>query len=112
MNQQTLKEIENKLIKEKELIEENLKQLASQLDFGDDIDEGEEEADESEETGNFLSVKTNQEQRLQQIANALQRIHDETYGICEQCGREIESEVIEAAPESELCKKCKETKRM
>ena len=111
MNKEELKKIEEKLIEEKKLIEANLKRFESELDFGDDTDHMEEEADEIEETANFLSVKENQDKRLEQIETALERIKNGTYGICTECGGAIEKEVLAVDPESLLCKKCKVSKR-
>ena len=107
MNKEELKKLEEKLLDEKKLIEANLKRFESELDFGDDIDHGEEEADEAEETESFLSIKENQDKRLKQIENALRKIQNGTYGICEECGGKIEKEILDIDPESSLCKSCK-----
>ncbi len=111
MNKEELKKTEERLIEEKKLIETNLKKFESELDFGDDIDHMEEEADEIEETVNFLSVKENQDKRLKQIETALERIKNGTYGICIECGGKIEKEVLAVDPESLLCKQCKVKQR-
>ncbi len=111
MNKEELKKIEEKLIEEQKLIEANLKKFESELDFGDDIDHMEEEADEIEETANFLSVKENQDKRLKQIETALERIRNGTYGTCIECGGKIEKEILAVDPESLLCKQCKASKR-
>ncbi len=107
MNKEELKEAERKLLAEKAVIEKDLARFEETLDFGNDIDHGEEESDESEERGNFLSVKRSQDARLAQIGRALQKMEDGTYGVCEGCGGQIEKEVLKADPESLLCKKCK-----
>ena len=107
MTKEELKEIEHKLLAEKAAIEKEMTRFKETLDFGDDIDHGEEESDESEEMGNYLSVKRSQDARLEQINKALQKIKDGTYGVCEGCGGTIEKEVLKADPESLLCKKCK-----
>jgi len=40
---------------------------------------------------------------LKAINDALERIQNETYGICEVCGKEIEEERLEAVPWTTLC---------
>jgi len=38
---------------------------------------------------------------------ALEKIRDATYGVCESCAQEIESERLEAMPVTSLCVECK-----
>jgi DnaK suppressor protein len=45
---------------------------------------------------------------LEKIDRALQKIKDNTFGICEECGDEISVKRLEARPETTLCIKCKE----
>ena len=66
------------------------------------------EADEAEELGNQLSVGDTVRERLNQIDEALGKIENGTYGICEECGRVISEKVLQAAPESVLCAECKQ----
>jgi RNA polymerase-binding protein DksA len=49
----------------------------------------------------------NAEQVLSEIAAALQRIDDRTYGICFNCGNEIPRARLEANPWASLCIDCK-----
>lgn len=44
---------------------------------------------------------------LVQIDDALRRMDDGTYGVCERCGRQIEVERLEALPYARLCMECK-----
>ena len=46
--------------------------------------------------------------KLQQIDDALERLDDGAYGICESCGLEIAEERLEAMPFSRLCRDCQE----
>lgn len=98
---------EELLVKQRELLEE-AKRLEQVTDFGDDVDSLEEESDEDEEYGNQLSVAGAVKNRLADIEMALERIRDGKYGVCAKCGREISEEVLDAAPESNLCKDCKQ----
>ncbi|MGH7822234.1 MAG: TraR/DksA family transcriptional regulator [Candidatus Binatia bacterium] len=44
--------------------------------------------------------------KLQAIEQALERIEDKTYGICESCGEEIAQERLKAMPFTRLCVQC------
>lgn len=107
MDKKEIEQLKEKLVAERERITESMQRFASELDFGDDTDHGEEEADEVEETANFLSVKQSQDKRLKQINDALERIQSDTFGTCTQCGGKIEKEILNVDPESLLCKSCK-----
>ncbi len=107
MRNEDLKEIKEKLISEKTKIERNLSKLKEELDFGDDVDHNEEETDETEEMGTYLSVKKTQDARLQQINKAIEKIKNGAYGLCEKCGGPIEQRILDIDPESFYCKECK-----
>lgn len=66
----------------------------------------EEEADEVQEYENALSLEHSLELKLKDTNVALTKIAEGNYGICEKCGKEIEEERLEAAPEAKLCMKC------
>jgi RNA polymerase-binding transcription factor DksA len=46
------------------------------------------------------------EPRLKDINDALAKIEDGTYGICEVCGKPIEEDRLEANPAARTCKAC------
>lgn len=57
---------------------------------------------------NFLLRIRDRERRLiGKIREALERIEDGTYGICESCGDEIDLERLKARPVTTLCIECK-----
>ena len=64
----------------------------------------EEEADEAEEFSQNAGIKATLKVRLVDIQKALEKIEHNEYGKCEECGMEIEPEVLAAAPESRYCK--------
>jgi len=77
-------------------------------DFGSEPDgELEEEADESEDFANKVAIKDTLKNRLSEIDMALARTKDGTYGVCEKCGKDIEKEILDIVPESNLCETCK-----
>ena len=45
---------------------------------------------------------------LDKIEKALERIDNNTFGVCEECGEEISVKRLEARPETTLCIRCKE----
>jgi DnaK suppressor protein len=46
--------------------------------------------------------------KLKQIDDALERMDEDTYGVCESCGLEIAEERLEAMPFSRLCRDCQQ----
>jgi RNA polymerase-binding transcription factor DksA len=107
MEKELLLKFKNALEKSSVDLNEKIKELENPEDFGDDVDSLEEESDEAEEKGNDLSVAAEYRQKLANVDSALRKMEEEKYGICENCGKEIEEEVLNLVPESDLCKKCK-----
>lgn len=65
------------------------------------------EADEATAANEQAGIKDEIRSRLEDVRFALDRIADGDYGKCVRCGMDIEPEVLEAAPESRYCRKCK-----
>ncbi len=107
MNQDQLKEYKRKLEKERAMIVAEISRDESPVDFGSDIDHGDEVSDKSEDVGNQLAAAQDLKNRLNEIDIALGKIQTGTYGICEKCGKAIEHEILEIDPESRFCKSCK-----
>ncbi|OGP55873.1 MAG: RNA polymerase-binding protein DksA [Deltaproteobacteria bacterium RBG_13_52_11] len=92
----------------KELIEEAAKTVndmtITEGEFPDPTDRASWESDR-----NFLLRIRERERRLiTKIREALARIEEGTFGICERCGEEISEKRLEARPVTTLCIKCKE----
>jgi DnaK suppressor protein len=100
----------DKLEKERELILDQIKESEKPVDFGDDVDHFEEEADEAEEMSNQIGIANSLKTRLNEIDSALEKIHTGKYGLCEKCGKKIEEEILDVDPESRLCKSDKLTR--
>jgi len=107
LTEEQTKNFEARLLAEKKEIGEDIRKMKADLDFGDDTDHLDEEVDETEEMTKFMGVKKPLEEKEAAIDAALARIKKGTYGRCENCGTDIELEVLAAAPESALCKHCK-----
>lgn len=56
------------------------------------------------------SAMRGMEKRLQQIEDALARYEAGTYGICENCGDEIDIARLEAIPYTPVCLRCAESR--
>jgi DnaK suppressor protein len=122
MNQKLIKELKEKLEKEKTQIEETLKKIAKKDEKlkgdwnarfpsfnGGESGSGllEREADEVEEYSTILPLEYTLELRLKNIDLALEKMRDGKYGICEKCGKEINEKRLKVVPEAKFCLKCK-----
>ncbi len=75
------------------------------------VDEGRDSYDlASEERDREISFILSDRERakLQQVEDALERLADNTYGVCESCGLEIAEERLSAMPFSRLCRDCQQ----
>ncbi|MGQ9476455.1 MAG: TraR/DksA family transcriptional regulator [Actinomycetota bacterium] len=117
MNKKKLAAFKKILLREKEILEKqyhDLEQgnlLASQSDFSGEMPFEEEYA--ASGTSTFererdLSLSENVKDLLQKVNEALERIDNGTYGICEMCGLPIPEERLEALPYANLCISCKQ----
>jgi DnaK suppressor protein len=72
-------------------------------DFPDPTDRASLESDR-----NFLlRIKDRERKLIQKVKDALGRIEDGTFGICESCGRPISEKRLIARPMTTLCIECK-----
>jgi DnaK suppressor protein len=55
----------------------------------------------------IFRIKERESRLIAKINEALQRIEDGTYGICEKCGKPISIERLKARPVTTLCIRCK-----
>jgi len=96
----------------KRLIEE-MEQLKSTIRPADERREGspfgkrEEEATESYELERRLTLEKSIREQLASVEHALQKFEDGTYGLCDDCGKPIPQERLEALPQATLCLDCK-----
>lgn len=100
------KRLRSILQKEKKRIEKQLKKLGP-ADFGTDLDIDEDAANEVEQRWDDQAVADVLMERLKGIDAALEKMEKGTYGICENCGKEIAIELLNIDPESRLCQRCK-----
>jgi DnaK suppressor protein len=99
----------------KELLNNHLQELLSQADdtvsdmtevkenFPDPTDRATLESDR-----NFmLRIRDREHKLIKKIKKAIERIENETFGICESCGEEISSQRLKARPVTTQCIDCK-----
>jgi DnaK suppressor protein len=90
------------------------KQLAEYEDSpGEGIDVSSEEgfadsAQATAERSSLISLVEQLQATRREVADALTRIEQGTYGKCERCGQEIPVERLEALPSTRLCVACKQ----
>lgn len=54
-----------------------------------------------------LNIATGETERLREVTDALRRIEEGTYGVCEGCEEPILKKRLEAFPSARYCIKCK-----
>jgi DnaK suppressor protein len=101
------------LLKEKERLEAELAQMQSEATVSEERREGspfgkrEEEATETLELEKRLGLENRMRQEIAAIDHTLDKIVKGTYGICDNCGKAIAEERLEALPQANLCIECK-----
>ncbi|UCF30417.1 MAG: RNA polymerase-binding protein DksA [bacterium] len=55
----------------------------------------------------LLRIRDRERKLISKIDKALERIEDGTFGICDECGEDIEEKRLEARPVATLCIHCK-----
>ncbi|MFA6136212.1 MAG: TraR/DksA C4-type zinc finger protein [Candidatus Paceibacterota bacterium] len=104
-----LEKYKEQLNKEREEILSQMKEAKTPPDFGNEPGP-DDETDEAEEYFNQTSSLSLLRNKLSDIDSALIRIEKGEYGKCEQCGMEIEEDVLEISPHSRFCKDCNKSK--
>ncbi len=120
MTKKLLKELKEKLEKEKSSIEAELGKFAKKderlkgdwdtkypkFNGGAGSQALEDAADQVEEYVTLLPIEHNMEIRLQNINLALEKIKKAKYGKCEKCKKKITEERLKIYPEARTCNKC------
>jgi RNA polymerase-binding transcription factor DksA len=115
MDKKVLDELKALLLKEKADLEENLGRIAKPLDkergdyettFDSIGSDREDNTTEVEEYTENLPVEITLEKRLQDVIVALEKMEQGTYGLCENCQKEIDVERLRANPSAKTCIKC------
>ena len=80
-----------------------LNELPGQTSFPDMGDQASAETD----TNFMLRLRGREQRLLKKIEEALERIDNDTFGICDDCGLEIDVKRLEARPVTTMCIECK-----
>jgi DnaK suppressor protein len=114
INEEMKAELKVRLEAEKRRLEKELGNIAEPTgtpgDFETKFDEigtdKEDNATEVEAYADNLAVETSLENQLKDVNDALERIKEGTYGICENCHEEIDIERLKIYPAARVCIKC------
>lgn len=112
MNTTNLKIIRLRLEDDRKRLVEQLEQTRANRSpeerrEGSPFGKREEEATETAELENRMALEKRVLDQLAKVENALTKFEKGTYGICENCGKPIDPERLEALPQATLCMSCK-----
>lgn len=91
----------------KELLGEAGKTLEDLTSMDDNYPDLVDRASVESDRGFELRIRDRERKLIKKIKQALERIDKGTYGICEDCGDDIELKRLEARPVTTLCIECK-----
>jgi DnaK suppressor protein len=109
----THEELRTRLESEQKRLNEELVQAKTNARVNEDRREGspfgkrEEEATESFEFERRLALEKRLTDQLADIEHALEKFEKGTYGLCDECGKPIAPDRLEALPQASLCVDCK-----
>lgn len=105
MTSETAQKNKATLLRERDQVESEIRQLRefmrTEVDF--EVDEADAEVSEREKNQALINVLEN---RLHHIGSALRSIESGQYGICERCKQPIGEGRLEVMPDATLCVKC------
>jgi len=117
LDQKIKEELKSLLLDEKSKLEKELSLIATkengdyQANFEDFGRDEEENAEETEDYFNKISLTETLEKKLDEVSSALERMEKGTYGICVNCpNEEIPVERLKAYPSAKSCLKCQPVK--
>ena len=105
--------LRSRLETERKRLNEELEQMKTGARSADERREGspfgkrEEEATETFELEKRLAMQKRVRDQLAEVEHALHKFQDETYGLCDNCGKPIDPARLEALPQASLCMNCK-----
>jgi DnaK suppressor protein len=75
---------------------------------GEDFDEpGGDAAQETLERSQSMAIGENLREMLENVANALKKLDDGSYGLCDACGKEIPKARLDIMPAATMCTACR-----
>ena len=91
-----------------ELLTEGKKTARGMTDFMDRFTDFTDQASMETQSSFIFRIKERESRLIKKIKDALARLADGTFGICEECGEEIADQRLEARPITTLCITCKQ----
>jgi DnaK suppressor protein len=107
MSEVNLKDIKEKLIAERENLLKKLKENDLSVDDSETPDPVD-LAVRNYSKNVMLAVSENDSRQISLINEALERIEDEEYGLCQNCEKEINPKRLDAIPWARYCLNCQE----
>jgi DnaK suppressor protein len=89
------------------LLSEANKTVTGMTDQGDTFPDPTDRASLESDRNFTLRIRDRERKLIMKIKDALERIDDGTFGICEQCGEDISEKRLKARPVTTLCIDCK-----
>jgi DnaK suppressor protein len=113
---ETMERLRKALLEERQSLREQLRDLGLNPDdpasVGLQFDQGfADSAQTTAERHRVMSIAEGLRASLDDVEHALRRMDVGTYGSCENCGRQIAEERLEAIPFARLCIECKQKAR-
>jgi DnaK suppressor protein len=97
--------LEDELVRLESVIAQMNAEGGKNLGYGNHMAD---DATEAYEQAKGLALRQNAEQVLSQVTDALERFDEGRYGICGQCGAEIDPARLNALPYVTLCLRCQQ----
>ena len=110
LSTQQIDELKNTLTAKRDELRRLIENLKRDLDFGSDVDSGDEETDESEGYSNYIGVEQALKRRITRVTEALERVEAGTYGTCVTCRKEIAFDALKSNPDTARCSSCRTKK--
>ena len=98
-----------KLLQEKldELLKEAERTVAGMTDSKENFPDPTDRAAMESDRNFLLRIRDRERKLISKIREAMDRIEDGSYGICESCGEDISDKRLKARPVTTLCIECK-----
>ena len=90
-----------------ELLEEANKTVSGMTNQGENFPDPTDRASLESDRNFLLRIRDRERRLIAKIQEALERIENGTFGICEECGEDISEERLNARPVTTLCIECK-----
>ncbi len=90
-----------------ELLQEANRTVTGMSDLGENLADPADRATLESDRNFVLRLRDRERRLINKIKDALERIENGTYGICESCGEDISDQRLKARPVTTLCIDCK-----